>query len=131
MHACEHLAELGLDVLRADGSFRSRKDVVARLVEARLAPVGEEGGVSVSSSRVVGKHDPTAFTCAPRASQRFSTTGSVDAVVVQTTSAPKRAASTDGETVAPTSPASSSAASSLRAQIRISGSSSTARIART
>ena len=32
--------------------------------------------VSVSSSRVVGKHEPTAFTCAPRASQRFSTIGS-------------------------------------------------------
>jgi hypothetical protein len=89
----------------------------------------EPATVSVSSSRVDGKHAPTAFTCAPRASQRFSTTGSFAAVVVQTTSAPKSAASTDGATVAPTSPASSSAASSRRAQIRISGSSSTARIA--
>ncbi len=50
----------------------------------------------MSSSRVVGKQEPTAFTCAPRASQRFSTIGSRAAVVVQTTSAPKSAASTEG-----------------------------------
>ena len=44
MHPGEHLAELGLDVVGADRALRGREDVVARLVQARLAPVGEERG---------------------------------------------------------------------------------------
>jgi len=132
VHPGEHLAELGLDVLRptAPSAAARMKSPASFRHDSRRSVKNEEcATVSVSSSRVVGKHDPTAFTCAPLASQRFSTIGSVAAVVVQTTSAPKSAASTEGATIAPTSPASCSAASSFRDQILISGSPSTARIA--
>ena len=42
MHASEHLAELGLDVIRPDRAFGGSDDVVAGLRERGLAPVGEE-----------------------------------------------------------------------------------------
>ena len=45
VHAGEHLAELGLDVIGADRALLRGEDVVARLVQARLAAVGEERGV--------------------------------------------------------------------------------------
>ena len=45
VHAREHLAELGLDVIRADRALGRGEDEVARLVQARLAAVGEERGV--------------------------------------------------------------------------------------
>ena len=45
VHPGEHLAELGLDVVGADRAFGRGEDVVAGLVQARLAPIGEERGV--------------------------------------------------------------------------------------
>ena len=70
--ADQHLAELREDVLRADRALRGGEQVVAGLVQRRLAPVDEEArrghGLACrarASSRML---EPTAFTCAPSAS---------------------------------------------------------------
>ena len=71
--------------------------------------------VAVSSSRVVGMLEPTAFTWAPSFSHSRRTTGSRDVVVVQTTSASRNASSA----VSATSTPSCSACSRVRLQTTI------------
>ena len=78
--ADQQLADLGADVLGPDRALALREQEVARLVDAstragrRTAP--RRAIVAVSSSRVVGMLEPTAFTCAPSFSHSRCTIGS-------------------------------------------------------
>ena len=81
VEAGKHLAELGLDVVGVDGALELRR---GRSRRPRSAPT--RGGRRRTPTRRPwrcrararsGWHAPTAFTCAPVASHRRSTTGSV------------------------------------------------------
>ena len=92
VHAAEeHFAQLALHVIVADGPFRARDEEVARLRSRptrggrrRHAPAPPPP--SPARGRCAGSR-PTALTCVPARSHAPSSTGSREAVTVQTMSA--------------------------------------------
>ena len=133
--ADEDVAELGRDVIGPNALLVDRVQVVAGLVQRRLAPVDEErrrgDGLRARALSTVGTDAPTALTCVPGASQSSSTIGSRAAVAVHTMSAPSSASSIEAATSEWVSSARASAWAGLRLQIRMIGSSITVCIAST